>query len=184
MAGLQFWCPCFWLRRVISVARSRWAGLMMVVGAFYQVGSALRWFVDKFPAIAEWRAMLARISLYREALQRLPLLDGELQEIRYECGAPTFSIEDLCIFAPNGAISLSQLNLKIEPGERVLIEATPKSGKSIFLKALAAFLDLGDRNGSAAACGPPPFSAAAALSSDGIAAHRARLSQSPRPLQR
>ncbi len=112
-------------------------GLMMVVGAFYQVGSALRWFVDKFPAIAEWRAMLARISLYREALQRLPLLDGELQEIRYECGAPTFSIEDLCIFAPNGAISLSQLNLKIEPGERVLIEATPKSGKSIFLKALA-----------------------------------------------
>jgi len=112
-------------------------GLMMVVGAFYQVGTALRWFVDKFPAIAEWRAMLARITLYREALQRLPLLDGQLQEIRYESGAPSISIEDLCIFAPNGNISLSEPHLKIEPGERVLIEATPKSGKSTFQKALA-----------------------------------------------
>ena len=47
-------------------------GLMMVVGGFYQVQSALRWFVDKFPAIAEWRAMLSRISNYRSALERLP----------------------------------------------------------------------------------------------------------------
>ncbi len=112
-------------------------GLMMVVGAFYQVGSALRWFVDKFPAIAEWRAMLARITLYREALQRLPLLDGQSQEIGYESGAPEISIENLCIFAPNGNISLNELHLKVEPGERVLIEAAPKSGKSMFLKALA-----------------------------------------------
>ncbi len=112
-------------------------GLMMVVGAFYQVGSALRWFVDKFPVIAEWRAMLARISLYREALQRLPLFDGQLQEIRYEHGASALSIDNLCIYAPHGDISLSEQALKVEPGERVLIEATPKSGKSIFLKALA-----------------------------------------------
>ena len=41
-------------------------GLMMVVGGFYQVQTALRWYVDKFPAIAEWRAMLNRISSYRE----------------------------------------------------------------------------------------------------------------------
>ncbi len=40
-------------------------GLMMVVGAFYQVQTALRWYVDRFPALAEWRAML-------DARDRLP----------------------------------------------------------------------------------------------------------------
>ena len=29
-------------------------GLMMVVGAFNQVQGSLRWFVDQFPAIADW----------------------------------------------------------------------------------------------------------------------------------
>ena len=47
-----------------------WGDLMMVVGGFYQVQTALRWYVDKFPVIAEWRAMLSRISTYRSALER------------------------------------------------------------------------------------------------------------------
>src|SRR5208282_930055 len=35
--------------------------LMVVVGAFYQVNQSLRWFVDNFAVLAEWRAALFRV---------------------------------------------------------------------------------------------------------------------------
>ena len=42
--------------------------LMVVVGAFYQVNQSLRWFVDNFALLAEWRAALFRIIKFREVL--------------------------------------------------------------------------------------------------------------------
>ena len=43
-------------------------GLMMVVGAFNQVQQALRWFVDNFSRIADWRATLLRVVAFRDGL--------------------------------------------------------------------------------------------------------------------
>jgi len=113
-------------------------GLMMVVGAFYQVQQALRWYVDRFPTIAEWRAMFDRVIGYREVLEKLHSIGAGFGRIRYVSNrAGILAFEDLCVFAPNGNISLSEKSLEIRHGERVLISATPKSGKSIFLKAIA-----------------------------------------------
>ncbi|MGO9170514.1 MAG: ABC transporter ATP-binding protein/permease [Rhodomicrobium sp.] len=132
-------------------------GLMMVVGGFYQVQTALRWFVDRFPAIAEWRAMLGRVIGYRTALEALPKIPGEIGhetgaraevrpekpgEIHYEAGAPAISVENLNV-AWNGYLPLRVPNFKMGPGERVLIEATPKSGKSTLHKALAGLWNRG-----------------------------------------
>jgi ABC-type uncharacterized transport system fused permease/ATPase subunit len=41
---------------------------MVVVGAFSQVNQSLRWFVDNFALLAEWRAALSRVIRFREAL--------------------------------------------------------------------------------------------------------------------
>jgi vitamin B12/bleomycin/antimicrobial peptide transport system ATP-binding/permease protein len=46
-------------------------GLMVVVGAFNQVQSSLRWFVDQFPSVADWRATLHRVSAFKAAMDRL-----------------------------------------------------------------------------------------------------------------
>ena len=43
-------------------------GLMMVIGAFNQVQQSLRWFVEHFDQIADWRATLLRVMALREAL--------------------------------------------------------------------------------------------------------------------
>jgi vitamin B12/bleomycin/antimicrobial peptide transport system ATP-binding/permease protein len=43
-------------------------GLMVVVGGFYQVNQSLRWFVDNFALLAEWRAALFRVIRFREVL--------------------------------------------------------------------------------------------------------------------
>ncbi len=113
-------------------------GLMMVVGAFYQVQTALRWYVDRFPLLAEWRAMLARVIDYSTALERVKFLDGVASHIRYASSpSDKLILEDLCVLAPNGRVSLGEPSVTIAPGERVLIVAPPKSGKTTFVKALA-----------------------------------------------
>jgi putative ATP-binding cassette transporter len=42
--------------------------LMVVVGGFNQVNQSLRWFVDNFALLAEWRAALSRVIKFREVL--------------------------------------------------------------------------------------------------------------------
>jgi putative ATP-binding cassette transporter len=42
--------------------------LMMAVGAFNQVQQTLRWFIDNFSTIADWRATLLRIASFRETV--------------------------------------------------------------------------------------------------------------------
>jgi putative ATP-binding cassette transporter len=54
--------------------------LMVVVGGFNQVNQSLRWFVDNFALLADWRAALSRVIKFREALLRSE--NGYEQEIR------------------------------------------------------------------------------------------------------
>jgi putative ATP-binding cassette transporter len=42
--------------------------LMVAVGGFYQVNQSLRWFVDNFALLADWRAALSRVINFREVL--------------------------------------------------------------------------------------------------------------------
>src|SRR6202020_3022241 len=46
-------------------------GLMMAAGAFTQAQSSLRWFIDNFSAIADWRAALLRVANFRHALIKI-----------------------------------------------------------------------------------------------------------------
>ena len=43
-------------------------GLLMAAGAFTQVQQSLRWFVDNAGVIADWRATLLRVAVFRRAL--------------------------------------------------------------------------------------------------------------------
>jgi putative ATP-binding cassette transporter len=50
-------------------------GLMMAVGAFNQVQLSLRWYVDNFSSIADWRATLLRVAEFRRALVECDALE-------------------------------------------------------------------------------------------------------------
>ena len=54
--------------------------LMVAVGGFYQVNQSLRWFVDNFALLADWRAALSRVIKFREVL--LMSENGSEQENR------------------------------------------------------------------------------------------------------
>jgi putative ATP-binding cassette transporter len=113
-------------------------GLMMVVNAFFQVQQSLRWYVDNFPGIAEWRATLLRVAACRETLAGLERL-GENQGFITIGRHPEdkLFLEELCVYAPNGRLAIDGPSVEIERGDRVLILGESRSGKSTYFRALA-----------------------------------------------
>jgi putative ATP-binding cassette transporter len=113
-------------------------GLMMAAAAFTQAQSSLRWFVDNFSLIADWRATLLRVAGLRQVLasdlEALP--DGK--RIAYaESEAGTLEIEELEVRAWNGHDRLDAGALVMHPGQRVLILGTPGTEKTLLFRALA-----------------------------------------------
>jgi putative ATP-binding cassette transporter len=112
--------------------------LMMVVGAFFQVQQSLRWYVDRFPSLAEWRATLQRVISYRTALTRLEMLGSVAGTISYDDHPEgRLSLDNLLVLGPNGRINLAEARLDVQPGERILISGTPRHGKNVFFRAIA-----------------------------------------------
>jgi putative ATP-binding cassette transporter len=119
-------------------------GLMMVVGAFYQVQQALRWYVDRFPSLAEWNASLLRVMAYRGALMHPEMADQDKARITYaEHPAGKLSLDKVCVSGKGGAISLTEPHLEVARGERVLIAGSPRGGKTTFFRAIAGLWEWG-----------------------------------------
>jgi vitamin B12/bleomycin/antimicrobial peptide transport system ATP-binding/permease protein len=113
-------------------------GLMMAAGAFSQAQSSLRWFIDNFSSIADWRATLLRVANFRYALMRVQEPRGFNSSISYTEGAPgVIGIEELEIVSSANADKLNEERVVIKSGERVLILGSPGTGKTQLFRALA-----------------------------------------------
>jgi putative ATP-binding cassette transporter len=113
-------------------------GLMLASGAFMQVQSSLRWFVDNFSTIADWRATLLRVASFRRAVIDTDELHDVESRIAFVEGNPgKIGIDDLEIASPAGATMLKEKKIEIEAGERVLIVGESGTGKTLLFRALA-----------------------------------------------
>jgi vitamin B12/bleomycin/antimicrobial peptide transport system ATP-binding/permease protein len=113
-------------------------GLMMASGAFIQVQSSLRWFVDNFSTIADWRATLLRVASFRRAVIDTDVLHDVAGRVAYVAGDPgEIRIEDLEIASPAGCTMLKEKKVQIKAGERILIVGESGTGKTLLFRALA-----------------------------------------------
>jgi putative ATP-binding cassette transporter len=113
-------------------------GLMMAAGAFTQVQSSLRWFVDNFSVIADWRATLLRVASFRRAMLATDALHEISGRIAFEEGAPgKLTMENLEIASPAGCTMLQESKVEVQAGERIIIVGEPGAGKTLLFRALA-----------------------------------------------
>jgi putative ATP-binding cassette transporter len=113
-------------------------GLMMVIGAFNQVQQSLRWFVDNFSRIADWRATLLRVMALREALSEIEAPDdGPARIGLVDHAAGHLSLEHLSVALGGGRAGLDRARVEIAPGERILILSEAGLDKSTLFRAMA-----------------------------------------------
>ncbi len=117
--------------------------LTQTAGAFGQVQGALSWFVDVWPNLAEWKATIDRLIGFGESMQAArdktagtgfsqSLTDGERLEV-----------SDVTVALPDGRQLLHDVDLTIEPGDRVLIQGPSGSGKTTLFRVLAGLWPFG-----------------------------------------
>jgi putative ATP-binding cassette transporter len=112
--------------------------LMMVVGAFNQVQSSLRWFVDNLPQIADWRATLLRVVAFRDAVATVDTIGADTGRIEVvDSASDRLELDDLQLALPEVCVTLDQSRVEISPGERIQILGEAASGKSTLFRALA-----------------------------------------------
>jgi putative ATP-binding cassette transporter len=113
-------------------------GLMMAAAAFTQAQSSLRWFVDNFSMIADWRATLLRVAGFRYALthsEELREFDSRIDYAEGEAGSIT--MRDLRVVSSAGWDLLKENKVVVRAGERVLIVGAPGTSKTLLFRSLA-----------------------------------------------
>ena len=114
-------------------------GLMQIGAAFGQVQSALNWFVDNFPQIAEWRSAITRLMTFQMAVDDLAVLakDPDQPTISVTEGAPDLLVfRDLEVAFVNGTTVIAEASAEIRAGDRVLIKGASGTGKSTLFRAI------------------------------------------------
>jgi len=122
--------------------------LMMVVGAFNQVQSSLRWFVDNVATIADWRATLLRVMALRDALETIDETgsDGDGRpRIRFTRNdRPVLELVGLSVALREDDVRIAEGDLRLERGERLLVLGGPEVGKSTLFRAIAGVWPWGE----------------------------------------
>ncbi len=113
-------------------------GLMMAAAAFTQAQSSLRYFIDNFGTLADWRATLLRVASFRDALVRPREYQPFATKIQYEYGAAgTVVVDNLVVDSSAGEEAIQEAHVVLHAGERVIVVPAPGTNRTQLFRALA-----------------------------------------------
>jgi len=120
-------------------------GLMQTANAFGRVQGALSVFVSIYRNLAEWRAVIERLSGFDQSVAAARAVAVAPPVIALEPGkAAAVTLHDLAVRLPNGVPLLNASDISIKLGERVLVSGPSGAGKSTLFRALAGVWPFGE----------------------------------------
>lgn len=120
-------------------------GLMQTASAFNSVQTALSYFVTAYQSIAQYRAVVTRLSGFEEAIvagRDVALTPPAVQVLPRET-PNVISLDQLRVRLPNGEPLVNAENIVFSPGERVLVTGPSGAGKSTLFRAVAGIWPFG-----------------------------------------
>jgi len=120
-------------------------GLMQTASAFNNVQNSLSYFVSAYQQIAEFQAVVTRLSGFERAIEagRAAALTPPVIEVVAREAGPAIAIDHLAVRLPHGEPLLNAEQLALNPGDRVLVSGPSGAGKSTLFRAIAGIWPFG-----------------------------------------
>jgi vitamin B12/bleomycin/antimicrobial peptide transport system ATP-binding/permease protein len=118
-------------------------GLMQIASAFGQVQDSLSFIISSYTEIAQYQAVVQRLSGFGERMDEITAQRQAVQPIAIERGGVGVEVEALDLNLPDGSPLRHDLALAAGPGNALLITGPSGAGKSTLLRALAGLWPFG-----------------------------------------
>lgn len=111
-------------------------GLMQVASAFGRVQDSLSYFVDMYSSIAQWQAVVMRLTCFGHHMHDI-YQQAERFHVERFAAADVVEVNNMQINLPDGKPLLENISFTLHPGHNVLIKGVSGSGKSTLLRAIS-----------------------------------------------
>lgn len=111
-------------------------GLMQVASAFGRVQDSLSYFVDMYSSIAQWQAVVMRLTYFGRHMHDVSQ-QAERFHVERFAAADVVEVSNMQINLPDGKPLLENISFTLHPGHNVLIKGVSGSGKSTLLRAIS-----------------------------------------------
>jgi len=120
-------------------------GMMQTASAFSSVQQALSFFITIYRALADWRAITARLDGFEESIAGASRLAESTSSIKVAASDSGDAIElrQFLVKLPNGKPLVAVDGLRIQGDEHVLVTGPSGAGKSTLFRAIAGIWPFG-----------------------------------------
>jgi putative ATP-binding cassette transporter len=120
-------------------------GMMQTASAFSSVQQALSFFVSIYRSLAEWRAVVARLSGFEMSIASAVTQATQTNSIDVvpSAGSDKIDLNKLLVSLPHGTPLVSADGFSIRANERTLVTGPSGAGKSTLFRAIAGIWPFG-----------------------------------------
>jgi putative ATP-binding cassette transporter len=116
-------------------------GLMQIVSAFGQVQESLSYIITAYSDLAEWRAVIERLTGFRSGLEKARAVTAQSQVT--VTGHAALEVNGLTLDLPGGKPLMQVEDLSLQPGDSLLVSGKSGNGKTTLLRAIAGLWPFG-----------------------------------------